>query len=191
MNTLEKKSLTELKALTTPPAGVDTVTAAVLVLLGGGKIPKDLGWGAAKKMMNNVDQFLKQLQEYDKDNTPDIACTYIENNYTSNPDFNVDKMRSKSSAAAGMTAWVINICKYFRIYQYVEPKRIKLKEANSRLDAANIKLEAVRKQVAELEAKLADLTEKFESATKEKNDAIAAAEKTQRKAKMAGMAFCI
>ncbi len=73
-----------------------------------------------------------------------------------------------------------------RIYQYVEPKRIKLKEANGRLDAANIKLEAVRKQVAELEAKLKDLTEKFESATKEKNDAIAAAEKTQRKASMAG-----
>jgi dynein heavy chain len=73
-----------------------------------------------------------------------------------------------------------------RIYQFVEPKRIKLKEANGRLEAANTKLEAVRKQVAELEAKLADLTEKFESATKEKNDAIAAAEKTQRKASMAG-----
>ena len=55
------------------------------------------------------------------------------------------------------------------------------------MEAANIKLEAVRKQVAELEAKLADLTEKFESATKEKNEAIAAAEKTQRKATMAGM----
>ena len=78
----------------------------------------------------------------------------------------------------------------FRIYQYVEPKRIKLKEANARLEAANTKLDAVRKQVAELEAKLADLTEKFESATKEKNDAIAAAEKTQRKATMAGVLDC-
>lgn len=106
--------MTELKALASPPAGVDDVTGAVLVLLGGGKIPKDLSWGGARKMMANVDQFLKQLQEYDKDNTPDIACGYCETNFISKPHFNVETMRSKSGAAAGMTAWVINICKYFR-----------------------------------------------------------------------------
>ena len=180
-----------------------------MVLQGKGKIPKDLSWGAAKKgLMGNIDQMLNSLKDFDKDNTPDNACTYVEQKYISQSYFNYDSMKSKSGAAAGMAAWVINICKYFRftqllgesecllhlkqllmycrIYQYVEPKRIKLKEANGRLDSANTKLEAVRKQVAELEAKLADLTEKFESATKEKNDAIAAAEKTQRKASMAG-----
>ena len=114
MNTLDKKSLTELKALSSPPAGVDWVTSAVLVLMGGGKIPKDLSWGAAKKMMNNVDQFLKSLQDYDKDNTPDVACTYCETNFISLPDFTAEKMKTKSGAAAGMTSWVINICKYFR-----------------------------------------------------------------------------
>jgi dynein heavy chain len=114
LNTLDKKSLTELKSLASPPAGVDDVTAAVMVLSGGGKIPKDLSWNAAKKMMGNIDQFLKMLIEYDKDNTPDIACTYCEDKFISKPEFNVATMKTKSGAAAGMTAWVINICKYFR-----------------------------------------------------------------------------
>ena len=174
-----------MKSLSAPPAGVDDVTSAVIWLTNKGKKPGDLSWNAAKKMMANVDQFLVMLQTFDKDNTPDNACTWVEQNCISKAHFNVETMRGKSGAAAGLTAWVINICKYFRIYQYVEPKRIKLAEANSKLEEANTQLAAVRKQVAELEEKLAALTQQFEEATAEKNEAIAAAEKTQNKANMA------
>ncbi len=115
LDTLTKKDLTELKALASPPAGVDDVTGAVMVLQGKGKIPKDLSWGAAKKgLMSNIDQMLNSLKDFDKDNTPDNACTYVEQKYLSQPHFNYDTMKSKSGAAAGMAAWVINICKYFR-----------------------------------------------------------------------------
>ena len=31
--------------------------------------------------------------------------------------FNPDYIRNKSGAAAGLCGWVVNICKYFRIYQ--------------------------------------------------------------------------
>lgn len=185
LGTLDKKSITELKSLASPPAGVDDVTAAVIWLTNGGKKPSDISWNGAKKMMANVDQFLNVLISFDKDNTPDNACTWVETNCISKAHFNVETMRGKSGAAAGMTAWVINICKYFRIYQYVEPKRMKLLEANGKLDDANNTLTSVRKQVAELEEKLANLTQQFEEATQEKNEAIAAAEKTQNKANMA------
>ena len=185
LNTLDKKALTELKNLSSPPAGIDDVTAAVIWLTNKGQKPKDLSWAAAKKMMANIDQFLAMLINFDKDNTPDNACTWVEQNCITKPHFTVEVMKGKSSAAAGMTAWVINICKYFRIYQYVEPKRIKLLEANAKLDEANTKLTAVRQEVAELEEKLAKLTAQFEEATNEKNEAIAAAEKTQNKANMA------
>ena len=185
LNSLDKKSLTELKALASPPAGVDEVTAGVMVLMGGGKIPKDLSWGAAKKLMGNIDQFLNSLVSFDKDNTPVIACEWIEKNLFSKEAFNVATMKSKSSAAAGMCGWVINVVKYYRIYEVVEPKRQLLAEANAKLDAANTKLTEVRAHVAGLEAKLAELNAQFEQATQEKNDAIAAAEKTQRKADMA------
>lgn len=47
-----------------------------------------------------------------------MACVdRVEKDFISNPNFRPDYIRTKSSAAAGLCAWVINICKYFRIYQ--------------------------------------------------------------------------
>lgn len=41
----------------------------------------------------------------------------VESEYISKPAFNPDAIRAKSFAAAGLCAWVTNICKYFRIFQ--------------------------------------------------------------------------
>eukprot|EP01051_Picozoa_sp_SAG22_P001096 SAG22_NODE_38_length_26325_cov_107.302067_34_plen_131_part_00 len=86
-----------------------------------------------------------------------------------------------AATAAGLCSWCVNICKYFRIYQVVAPKRAMLAEANLKLDAANGQLNVVRDKLAELDAKLQVLTDQFEEATAEKNAAIAQAEKTQAK----------
>lgn len=83
----------------------------------GGKIPKDLSWNAGKKGMGNVDAFLKSLINFDKDNIPEICVLTCEKDFLSNPNFNADFIRNKSGAAAGLCSWVVNICKYFRIYQ--------------------------------------------------------------------------
>lgn len=45
-----------------PPAGVDDITAVILILLESN--PKDKSWGAAQKMMNNVDKFLERLKTF-------------------------------------------------------------------------------------------------------------------------------
>lgn len=94
--------------------------------------------------MANVDAFLKALQDFDKDNTPVVACEWVEKNLFTQEKFNPEAMKSKSAAAAGMCAWVINIVKYYRIYEVVEPKRQLLAEANTKLDEANTKLTQVR-----------------------------------------------
>jgi dynein heavy chain len=83
--------------------------------------------------MGSVDDFLKQLQAFDKDNF------LLENKaevrkFTGppdnpNPEFNGEFMMSKSSAAAGMCDWIVNICIYHDIYLDVEPKRQKLNDA--------------------------------------------------------------
>lgn len=72
---------------------------------------------AGKKAMGNVDQFLKSLLAFDKDNVPVNCVDAVERDFISQPTFTPDNIRSKSSAAAGLCAWVVNICKYFRIYQ--------------------------------------------------------------------------
>ena len=78
---------------------------------------QDLSWAAGKKFMGNVDAFLKMLVSFNKDSIPLACVEKVEKDFTSNPAFNADNIRTKSGAAAGLCAWVINICKYFRIYQ--------------------------------------------------------------------------
>jgi dynein heavy chain, axonemal len=52
----------EAKSLKKPPAGVDDITAVILILLESN--PKDKSWAAAQKMMNNVDKFLERLKTF-------------------------------------------------------------------------------------------------------------------------------
>ncbi len=48
-----------------------------------------------------------------------VANVQVEKDYISNPGFTPANIKSKSGAAAGLCSWVVNICKYFRIYQVV------------------------------------------------------------------------
>lgn len=67
--------------------------------------------------MGNVDAFLKMLLTFNKDAVPVPCVEKVEKDFISNLAFNADSIRTKSGAAAGLCSWVINICKYFRIYQ--------------------------------------------------------------------------
>lgn len=78
---------------------------------------QDLGWAAGKKSMGNVDAFLKSLVTFNKEAIPLTCVEKCEKDYISNPTFNASIIRTKSGAAAGLCGWVINVCKYFRIYQ--------------------------------------------------------------------------
>lgn len=169
LNTLNKANLTELKSFTTPPVAVSNVTAAVLVLLCQGKIPKDRSWRAAKVMMGRVDQFLDALISYDKEHIhPDIIRAIQP--YLANPEFDPEFISSKSSAAAGLCSWVINIIAFFEVFCKVEPKRRALEAANAELAAAKEKETAIKSKVQALEATLEQLTQEFERANAEKRE---------------------
>jgi dynein heavy chain len=186
LNSLDKKALGELKSFGSPAAEIVSVMAACMTLTApGGKIPKDVSWNAAKKFMGSVDVFLNSLQTFDKDNTPANCIEKCEKEYLSLPGFNPENIKSKSQAAAGLCSWVVNICKYWHIYQVVAPKRALLAEANKKLDAANKKLSGVRAKVQELQDRVALLEADLMKATEEKNAAVAAADKTAAKAGLA------
>ena len=186
LDSLDKASLGELKTFGSPAEEIVQVAAACMILTAPkGKIPKDLSWQAGKKMMNKVDAFLEQLKTFDKDNVPVNCVEKVEKDYMSNPGFNADNIRAKSSAAAGLCAWVINICKYFRIYEVVAPKRAKLADANKKLNDANRKLKGIRAKVKELQDRVATLEDNLMKATEDKNKAIAQADKTASKKALA------
>ena len=208
---LNKAALGELKGLGSPPAAVLDVTAAVSYMLApkGANLKKlDITWNGAKKMMGDPAAFLVLLQNYDKDGF-DLAAKAMVRAYTGTipdpkgenpmgltmghpsgngdacPTFNFAYMAGKSSAAAGLCDWIVNICIYHDIYLDVAPKRAKLNQAEADLAAANKKLAGVRAHVKALDDRMAFLTNQLETATNEKNALVAKAEATQKRANLA------
>ncbi|XP_005407434.1 PREDICTED: dynein heavy chain 17, axonemal [Chinchilla lanigera] len=168
LDTLNKNNLTELKSFGSPPDAVVNVTAAVMTLTApGGKIPKDKSWKAAKIMMGKVDTFLDSLKKFDKEHIPE-ACLKAFKPYQGNPTFDPEFIRSKSTAAAGLCSWCINIVRFYEVYCDVAPKRQALEEANAELAEAQEKLSRIKNKIAELNANLSNLTSAFEKATAEK-----------------------
>ncbi|KAJ7315905.1 hypothetical protein JRQ81_002067 [Phrynocephalus forsythii] len=168
LDTLNKNNLTELKSFGSPPEAVVNVTAAVMILTApGGKIPKDRSWKAAKGMMGKVDTFLDSLKKYDKEHIPE-ACLKAFKPFQNDPTFDPEFILSKSTAAAGLCSWCLNIVRFYEVYCDVAPKRQALEEANQELAEAQAKLTMIKNKIADLNANLANLTAEFEKATAEK-----------------------
>jgi len=187
LDTLNKKDLGELKSLAKPPAGVDDVTAAVLALRGEG--PKNRDWNAAKNMMKDVNKFIEDLKGMKSiiDNSAlpaknvDGARPYLALEHVAN----LEIMKKKSNAAAGLCDFLQNIVVYYDIVVTVEPKRNALKQAQDDLANANAKLEEVNAHVADLQAKLAVLVENYDRVVAEKNAVVAEGERLQNKLALA------
>eukprot|EP00698_Gefionella_okellyi_P011837 TRINITY_DN3147_c0_g1_i1.p1 TRINITY_DN3147_c0_g1~~TRINITY_DN3147_c0_g1_i1.p1 ORF type:complete len:4003 (-),score=857.71 TRINITY_DN3147_c0_g1_i1:159-12167(-) len=189
LDTVTKKDLGETKALKQPPAGVDDVTAAILVLLSPkGQLAKDRSWKAACSMMGVVDKFLATLRglkpEIDAGNVPAVNFQEVRK-YLVLPHFNHTAMYSKSRACAGLCVYVINIVKYYDVVLSIEPLRQALAKAETDLNEASTKLAEVKALVAELEEKLRLLVAEYDAAMAEKEAALAEAMKYQRKLDLA------
>eukprot|EP00878_Enallax_costatus_P020623 GHUV01021808.1.p1 GENE.GHUV01021808.1~~GHUV01021808.1.p1 ORF type:complete len:1441 (+),score=543.76 GHUV01021808.1:4290-8612(+) len=186
LDTLNKKDLGETKSLKKPPPGVDDITAVVIILLEGN--PKDKSWGAAQKLMNNVDKFLERLRGYKAViDQGQVAKKTVEacRSYLELPHFNKEIIYNKSRAAAGLCEWAINIVKYYDVVSEVEPKRQELAAANAKLQEANTLLAAVQQKVAELNAKVEELEKQFNAAVEDKEAAIKESERCQLKLQLA------
>uniref|UniRef100_A0AAY4DTI1 Dynein, axonemal, heavy polypeptide 9 like n=1 Tax=Denticeps clupeoides TaxID=299321 RepID=A0AAY4DTI1_9TELE len=169
LNTLNRLNLTELRTFANPPVIVTNVMAAVLVLLSpSGRIPKERSWKAAKVVMSKVDDFLQTLMNFDKEHMSDATVRVVKDEYLSDPEFNPEFVRLKSSAAAGLCSWVINIVHFHEVLCEVELKRLCLSQASADLAEAAEKLDVIRKKLAELDGSLDMLTSAYEKATSEK-----------------------
>lgn len=201
LDTLDQKDLSSCKGMLKPPPKLDEVFAATMCLLAGimpsivtrkngGQVKvKDCSWDAAKKqLMGNIREYmtyLKEIKSHVDNNTINHnnfkeVRQYIEKDY-----FNVETMKTKIQAAAGLCSFVINIVEYYDIVTTVEPKRQALREANEQLAEANSKLKAVTVHVAELKSKLAILTADLEEANASKQEAMDAVDRGERKLNLA------
>ncbi|KAF4325330.1 hypothetical protein BBO99_00000392 [Phytophthora kernoviae] len=154
VNCLNKASLTELKSMGKPPAGVEKVTAAVLMMVK--KETKNFSWDNAKKMMAKVDVFKQSLEQYDKENIPPDVVARVEPLIQEDPNFNYEKMKSKSVAAANLCVWVVNIISFHQVYVRVKPLMDTLEKARQTKAEADSELAMVQKMVAEVESESID-----------------------------------
>ncbi|KAJ8875197.1 hypothetical protein PR048_023092 [Dryococelus australis] len=165
---LSKESLTELKSFSSPPAGVQPVIEALIVLRSpGGKIPRDRSWKVGKAMMAKIDGFMKDLNNFDKKNIhPNVLKTIQP--YLDNPNFEKSKIEKLSSAAAGLCEWIINVVKYNKIWVDTEPKMKALEKATDTLNSAQAKLKILGNKIRILEEQLDTLTRRYDEAVAEK-----------------------
>ncbi len=62
-----------------------------------------------------MDDFLQALINFDKEHIPEATVRVVKEEYLSDPEFNPEFVRLKSSAAAGLSAWVINIIRFHEV----------------------------------------------------------------------------
>lgn len=62
-----------------------------------------------------VDDFLQALVNFDKEHIPEATVRCVREEHLSDPEFNPEFVRQKSSAAAGLCAWVINIIRFHEV----------------------------------------------------------------------------
>ena len=93
--------------------------------------------------------FIKSLIDFDKDNIPDKVLKKI-NKYTTEPDFQPDKVGSVSLACQSLCLWVIAMEKYGNIFRVVQPKRERYNQAMAQLKEKQDALAEAKRRLEEV-----------------------------------------
>jgi dynein heavy chain len=194
---LDINDFRNLKALKKPPDAINETFTCVLHLLcsvhkdvpvKNGKLNAPDTWKVALGLMSNPQAFLDELMAFkpkiDDDKVPAKNFDAIRKTL-GQEEFTAEIITKKSSAAGGLCEWIINIAAYYDVVVSVEPLRNAVREGNEKLASANAKKAEVDALVAKLNSELQVLLDAYNKAMTEKNDAIAAAEKCERKMSLA------
>ncbi|CAL1538804.1 unnamed protein product [Lymnaea stagnalis] len=172
LESLNKKDMTEIKSYGRPPALVEKVMEAVMILRGN-----DPTWPEAKKQLGDQN-FLKQLMNFDKDNISDRVLKKI-GQYVAQADFHPEIIGRVSLAAKSLCMWVRAMEMYGRIFRVVEPKRQRLNAAMAILREKQAALADAKAKLAEVEAKMAELKILYDEKLAQKEELKRKAEHTE------------
>ncbi|XP_023013028.2 dynein heavy chain at 16F isoform X2 [Leptinotarsa decemlineata] len=161
LEALNKNDINEIKVFQKPPKLVQFVMESINLLLGA-----KTDWASAKVVLGDAN-FLKKLQEYDKDHVSDIVLKKLKT-YVEHPDFTPEKIATVSKACKSMCMWVRAMDMYAKVYRIVEPKRKRLQAAEKELNQVMGTLREKQRQLAEVEAMIAALEAKFNATVAEK-----------------------
>ena len=106
--------LCQVKAYTKPPAAVETVLQAAMILFG-----KPTDWATAKKVLGESN-FLQEIKRFDKDHVSQATNNKIKK-YVDMPGFSKEEVKKVSGAAAALCVWVHAIYIYANVAKEVAP----------------------------------------------------------------------
>ena len=150
INSIDKNEIAEMRGFKAPPEMVLNVLEAVCILLG---VKPD--WATAKNLLSDP-SLIQQLVEYDKDNLSDAVLKRIRR-YIENPKFIPEEVGKVSRACCSLCMWVRAIDYYAKIFKTIEPKRIKLLQAESELAEAMASLRKETDRVTHIESTITNI----------------------------------
>jgi dynein heavy chain len=159
---LDKGSISEVKAYSTPPPAVSMTLEAVMVLFG---MKPD--WATAKKKISET-SFLHQVKSFDKENISNSIISKLKK-FTSREEFTAEHVTKVSLAAGALCTWVLAMEIYSVVVREVAPKRAKLKAAETSLAQKQGSLKVAQEKLAEVTEKVNQLKKSYDDSVEEKN----------------------
>jgi dynein heavy chain len=127
-------------------------------------------------MMNPPATFLESLRNFPKDDITDKQKLDLKTpEILNHPSFTKDNMMRKSSAAANLANWVINVVKYHDIYVVVEPLKLEAEASQKEAEEKTEELKIVKEKVAVIVAEVNALKAKLAEAEAKKEAVVAQA----------------
>lgn len=68
--------------------------------------------------------------------------------YRKDPSFNPEFIKSKSTAAAGLCSWCLNMVRFYEVHCIVKPKRQAVADADAELAEAQHRLSKIKSKIA-------------------------------------------
>lgn len=96
---IDKNALNTIRSYANPPAIVQLVLEGVCILMG-----TKTDWATAKGLLQDVNQFIKNLINYPKDNIPEDRLKKLQR-VLAKDEFNVEQIRTRVPAAADLCMW--------------------------------------------------------------------------------------
>lgn len=163
VSSIDKGELMEMRAMKNPPELTQQVLEAVCLLLG---VKAD--WNTAKMLIGDA-QFMQKLMDFDKDNIPEQVSKRVRR-YIDNPKFIPDEVGKLSRIGSSLCMWVRAIDLYAKIFKSIEPKRIRLLQAESELAEAMAALREDTDRVAHIESTITSIQSNQQERVKRKSN---------------------
>ena len=158
LDTLKESDIGEMKGYGVPPADLVLVLDSVALLLN-----EPAGWDNAKKMMKEPKNFIKRLKDFDKDNIKPAKLKKLKT-FVNNEAFVPEKIKAKSVAGMSICMWSKAMDKYSDVKKIVEPKQVKLAEAEKELAEVKKQLDIKEAALREIKQELARLQADYSKA---------------------------